>query len=93
MGFFSEMDIEVREMISRGASRSNIANVYPMLNDVELDEYFGDSSDDDIAEQEAFELADSFGENDWQPSTYEEYQELLDGGGWDRGSYNSDEVH
>lgn len=48
MGFFSDMDIEVREMIAAGATRKQIADSFPMLREDELDMYFdGDFDDDD----------------------------------------------
>jgi hypothetical protein len=48
MGFFSEMDIEVREMIADGATRKQVADSYPMLREDEIDMYFdGDFDDDD----------------------------------------------
>lgn len=48
MGFFSEIDIEVREMIATGATRKQVADLFPMLREDELDMYFdGDFDDDD----------------------------------------------
>lgn len=48
MGFFSEMDIEVREMIAAGATRKQVADSFPMLREDEIDMYFdGDFDDDD----------------------------------------------
>lgn len=48
MGFFSDMDIEVREMIAAGATRKQVADLFPMLREDELDMYFdGDFDDDD----------------------------------------------
>ena len=47
MGFFSEMDIEVREMIARGFDRKTIAQTFPLLSEQDLDYYFNDDHDGD----------------------------------------------
>ena len=47
MGFFSEIDIEVREMIVAGATRKQIEDSYPMLREDEVDMYFSGDHDGD----------------------------------------------
>jgi hypothetical protein len=81
MGFFSEMDIEVRDMINSGASRVQIANAYPMLAPHEVAAYFDNDHDGDSdAGEEFFEQ-----EDDGQPTMYEEYQDYMGGDDWDHG--------
>ena len=47
MGFFSEIDIEVRGMIDSGATRKQVANSFPMLREDEVDAYFDNNHDGD----------------------------------------------
>lgn len=74
MGFFSEIDVEVREMISSGSSRDAVANAFPMLTQSDLDMYFEDDHDGDT--------------DDGQPSEYEEWQDYMGGDDWDHGQYD-----
>ena len=72
MGFFSELDIEVREMIAAGATRKQVENSYPMLREDEVDMYFDDDHDGDY-----------FGDNgseEKDPSEYDyQYDDSMDG--------------
>ena len=72
MGFFSEIDIEVREMIAAGATRKQVADSYPMLREDEIDMYFSDDHDGDY-----------FGDNgseEKDPSEYDyQYDDSMDG--------------
>lgn len=70
MGFFSEMDIEVREMIANGASRKLVADSFPMLREDELDMYFDGDFDDD----------DNYLDEEKDPSEYDyQYADSMDG--------------
>jgi len=72
MGFFSELDIEVREMIAAGATRKQVEDSYPMLREDEVDMYFEDDHDGDY-----------FGDNgseEKDPSEYDyQYADSMDG--------------
>jgi hypothetical protein len=68
MGFFSEMDIEVREMIADGATRKQVADSYPMLREDEIDMYFSDDHDGDY-----------FGDNGSEEKDPSEYDDSMDG--------------
>lgn len=72
MGFFSELDIEVREMIAAGATRKQVEDSYPMLREDEVDMYFDDDHDGDY-----------FGDNGTEekdPSEYDyQYDDSMDG--------------
>jgi hypothetical protein len=72
MGFFSELDIEVREMIAAGATRKQVEDSYPMLREDEVDMYFDDDHDGDY-----------FGDNgseEKDPSEYDyQYDDSMDG--------------
>ena len=52
MGFFSDLDIEVRNLIEEGATREQIAAAYPMLREDELDMYFADDCDSEVYPEE-----------------------------------------
>jgi len=84
MGFFSEIDIEVRGMIDSGATRKQVANSFPMLREDEVDAYFDNNHDGD------YEIGDEEDEADYQPSLYEEYQSLYGGDDWDHGQYGEE---
>ena len=74
MGFFSEVDIDIRELIAHGADVETIARLYPMLSEKELDAYFADEHDGD--------------EDDGQPTEYTEWQDYMGGDDWDHGQYD-----
>lgn len=76
MGFFSEVDVEVSEMIRNGANREQVKNAYPMLREDEVEQYFADDHDGD--------------EDDGQPSEYEEWQDYMGGDDWDHGQCDSE---
>lgn len=78
MGYFSELDIEVRDMVAAGVCREALAQNYPELTETELDRYMADDHDGDEDE------------DDGQPSMYEEYQDLYGGDDWDHGQYDSE---
>jgi hypothetical protein len=48
MGFFSELDIEINDMVSSGATRDEVLAKYPFLSERELDMYFGQEFDHSI---------------------------------------------
>ena len=48
MGFFSDLDIEINDMISSGSTRDEVLAKYPFLTERELDMYF--SRDYDYSE-------------------------------------------
>lgn len=52
MGFFSEIDIEIREAIAEGATREQIARDYPMLREDEVEMYFADDCDSEVYPEE-----------------------------------------
>jgi hypothetical protein len=72
MGFFSELDIEVREMIEAGATRKQVQDRFPVLREDEVDAYFDDDHDGDY-----------FGDNgseEKDPSEYDyQYDDSMDG--------------
>ena len=82
MGFFSEIDIEIQDMIEEGATPDQVMQAYPMLREDEVTQYFQNDHDGDMDEGE--------GEDDGQPSMYEEYQDLYGGDDWDHGQYDSE---
>jgi hypothetical protein len=45
MGFFSDVDIEVMEMVRDGADRDEVALRFPYLRESELDVYFGEDGE------------------------------------------------
>lgn len=47
MGYFSELDVEIRTLVGTGASREVVANAYPELTEVQLDQYMADDHDGD----------------------------------------------
>lgn len=48
MGFFSELDIEINDMISQGATRDEVLVKYPFLSERELEAYFNREYDWDV---------------------------------------------
>ena len=83
MGFFSEIDIEIQDMIEEGATPDQVMQAYPMLREDEVTQYFQNDHDGDMDEGEG-------DEDDHQPSMYEEYQDLYGGDDWDHGQYDSE---
>ena len=83
MGFFSEIDIEIQDMIEEGATPDQVMQAYPMLREDEVTQYFQNDHDGDMDEGEG-------DEDDGQPSMYEEYQDLYGGDDWDHGQYDSE---
>jgi hypothetical protein len=83
MGFFSDIDIEISDMVANGATRTMVANSYPMLREDEIDAFFGEPdysiTDTDASDED---------EEDGQPTMYEEYQDLHGGDDWDQGQYD-----
>lgn len=51
MGFFSELDIEINDMIACGATRDEVLAKYPFLSERELEAYF--SRDFDYSTEDA----------------------------------------
>lgn len=50
MGFFSELDIEINDMISQGATRDEVLAKYTFLSERELEAYFNREYDYDICD-------------------------------------------
>lgn len=50
MGFFSELDIEINDMVSSGATRDEVLAKYPFLSERELEAYFNREYDYDISD-------------------------------------------
>ena len=50
MGFFSELDMEINDMISQGATRDEVLVKYPFLSERELENYFNREYDYDIGD-------------------------------------------
>ena len=86
MGFFSEIDIEIQDMIEEGATPDQVMQAYPMLREDEVTQYFQNDHDGDMDEGEG-------DEDDGQPSMYEEYQDLYGGDDWDHGQYEIGRAH
>ena len=75
MGFFSEIDIEIMEMIRDGATREQVSIEFPLLDKETIEQYFtGDHDADD----------------DRQPDEYTEWQDYMGGDDWDHGQYDGD---
>jgi len=45
MGFFSDIDIEILDMVAEGATRDEVLAKYSFLTERELDKYFGQEYD------------------------------------------------
>jgi len=45
MGFFSELDLEIDDMVSSGATRDEVLAKYPFLTERELEAYFSRDCD------------------------------------------------
>ena len=81
MGIFSEIDVELREMIATGGTRKQIANRFPFLREDEIDSYFLTNVGDEYTE----EYIDNEPNMPWlDPSMYGDFQDLL------YGDYESD---
>lgn len=65
MGFFSERDIEIQELIYNGADRELISALYPDMERDELDMYFGDDMDYDILDANVISYDDLVNEPEW----------------------------
>ena len=52
MGFFSEIDIEIQDMIEEGATPDQVMQAYPMLREDEVTQYFQNDHDGDMDEGE-----------------------------------------
>ena len=50
MGVFSELDMEINDMISQGATRDEVLVKYPFLSERELENYFNREYDYDIGD-------------------------------------------
>ena len=50
MGVFSELDMEINDMISQGATRDEVLVKYPFLSERELEAYFSREYDYDIGD-------------------------------------------
>ena len=68
MGYFSDLDIEIRDLVATGASREVVARAFPQLTEEVLESYMADAHDGDFED-----------EDDGQPTEYEEWQDLYGG--------------
>lgn len=50
MGFFSELDIDINDMIAQGATRDEVLAKYTFLSERELEAYFNREYDYDISD-------------------------------------------
>jgi hypothetical protein len=46
MGFFSEVDMQIQDMVKDGASFYEIKEAFPMLRDDQIEAYLGDDHDE-----------------------------------------------
>lgn len=65
MGFFSEQDIEISEMVSHGSTRDEVLAKYPFLTESELDTYFGLEYDSTEPEDIVISYDDLMTEPEW----------------------------
>jgi len=65
MGFFSELDIEINDMVSSGATRDEVLAKYPFLSERELDMYFGQEFDHSILDGDVVSYDDLVNEPEW----------------------------
>lgn len=65
MGFFSELDIEINDMVSSGATRDEVLAKYPFLSERELDMYFGQEFDHSILDGDVVSYNDLVNEPEW----------------------------
>lgn len=89
MGKMADLDLDIREAISRGENPSEIARRLNIptawVQDV-AEEYFGDENlEIELADDD---LDDVVSENDGQPSEYTEWQDYMGGDDWDHGQYD-----
>jgi hypothetical protein len=65
MGFFSELDIDINEMVSMGFTRDEILAKYPFLTERELDKYFGQEFDQSVLDGDVISYDDLVNEPEW----------------------------
>ena len=58
MGFFSELDIEINDMISQGATCDEVLVKYPFLSERELEAYFNREYDWDMTDADVVSYDD-----------------------------------
>jgi hypothetical protein len=58
MGFFSELDIEINDMIAEGATRSEVLAKYSFLSERELEAYFNRDFDYSIEDADVVSYDD-----------------------------------
>jgi len=64
MGFFSELDIEINDLISQGVTRDEILAKYPFLSEKELNRYFSQEYDYSIEDADVVSYDDLVNEPD-----------------------------
>jgi hypothetical protein len=64
MGMFSDIDIEISNMVSAGATRDEVLVQYPFLTELELDMYFSREYDYNIADADVVSYDDLINEPD-----------------------------
>jgi hypothetical protein len=64
MGFFSELDIEINDLISQGVTRDEILAKYPFLSEKELSRYFSQEYDYSIEDADVVSYDDLVNEPD-----------------------------
>lgn len=65
MGFFSELDIEINDMISQGATRDEVLAKYSFLSERELDVYFSRDLDYSKLDGDVISYDDLANEPEW----------------------------
>lgn len=65
MGFFSEIDIDINEMVSMGFTRDEILAKYPFLTERELDKHFGQEFDQSVLDGDVISYDDLVSEPEW----------------------------
>jgi hypothetical protein len=65
MGFFSEIDIDINEMVSMGFTRDEILAKYPFLTERELDVHFGQEFDHCVMDGDVISYDDLINEPEW----------------------------
>lgn len=65
MGFFSEIDIDVAEMVSLGFTRDEVLAKYPFLTERDLDVHFGQEYDYSIMDSDVVSYDDLVSEPEY----------------------------
>lgn len=71
MGFFSDIDIDIMNMVRNNATREQVAEKFPDLSEDEIEQYFTGDCDDDRQPDEYTEWQDYMGGDDWDHGQYD----------------------